>query len=235
VSGWAAKRFWTNVTCEGCEGGYTLRLDARAVKTPAKVAFVVPTLAMAEACAAEWEAQSGKIRPETMPMTRYANSAIDNVARQHSAVVEVVAAYGETDLLCYRATHPEALIARQAAGWDPLLDWAAGALSSPLRKTHGIIPIDQDPQSVARLHALTAAMPPFHLATFHDLVAITGSLILGLAIAKGRLSDGEAFALSRIDEHWQAELWGWDEEAAKFEAAKKVDLAAACRFLRYCG
>jgi chaperone required for assembly of F1-ATPase len=235
VSGWKAKRFWTNAVAEPCDGGFTIRLDTRFVKTPAKAKFVLPSLAMAEACAAEWNRQIGPIRPETMPMTRYANSAIDKVAHQREEVVEIVAAYGETDLLCYRATGPEALIARQAAGWDHHLDWAHADLGAKLIATHGIAPVAQAPDSVARLRNLTAEFDPFRLAAFHDLVAITGSLILGFAMARGRLDAGEAFALSRIDERWQAELWGQDEEAAQHESGKLADLSQALQFFRYHG
>ena len=235
MSGWKAKRFWTKAEAEPCDGGFTVRLDARPVKTPAKAAFVVPSLAMAQASAAEWQAQSGVIRPDTMPMTRYANSAIDKVAHQHADVVDIVAAYGETDLLCYRATEPEALIARQSAGWDAHLDWAATDLDARLSVTHGVIPIPQDAASLTNLRRLTAAFDPFQLAPFHDFVAITGSLILGLAMAKDRLTADDAFALSRIDEHWQAELWGRDEDAALLESGKRAALSEALRFFRYYG
>ena len=235
MSAWKAKRFWTKTEVEACDGGFTLRLDTRPVKTPAKAAFVVPSLAMAQACAVEWDAQSGVIRPDTMPMTRYANSAIDKVAHQHDDVVEIVAAYGETDLLCYRATEPEALIARQSGGWDAHLDWAASTLNARLNVTQGVIPIPQDAASLTNLHRLTAAFDPFQLAPFHDFVAITGSLILGLAMAKNRLTADEAFTLSRIDEHWQAELWGQDEDAAQMESGKRAALSEALRFFRYHG
>ncbi len=235
MSGWKAKRFWTKAEAAPCEGGFTVLLDAKPVKTPAKSAFVVPSLAMATACAAEWDAQSGPVKPDSMPMTRYANSAIDKVAHQHALVVDLLAAYGETDLLCYRAPAPQELITRQAAGWDPVLDWIAKEVSAPMRVTIGISPIDQDPQSLSRLRAAVAAFGPFHLAAFHDFVAITGSLVLGLAIAKSRLSADEAFDLSRIDEHWQAELWGQDEDAARFESGKRADLSEADRFFRYHG
>lgn len=119
MSGWAKKRFWKETTVESVEGGYGVFLDGRAVKTPAKAALVVPTEAMAEAMAAEWDAQEGEIDPNTMPVTRSANAAIDKVAVQHTEVADMLAEYGGSDLLCYRATSPEELIARQAEGWDP--------------------------------------------------------------------------------------------------------------------
>lgn len=235
MSGWKAKRFWKLATAEPCEGGFTVRLDGRAVKTPAKAAFVLPTLAMAKAAAAEWDAQTGAVKPDTMPVTRAANSAIDKLSQQFDEVVGILAAYGASDLLCYRATGPEGLVARQAAGWDPLLQWADSALGAPLRVTAGIVHIDQPAQSLARLHDLTAAFDPFRLAAFHDLVAITGSLVLAFAVTSGRLSADEAFALSRIDETWQAELWGVDEDAAALEASKKQALLEAAQFFALCG
>lgn len=235
MSGWKAKRFWKAATAEACDGGFTVRLDGRPVKTPAKAAFVVPTLAMAQAAAAEWDAQSGEVRPDTMPVTRAANSAIDKLSVQFDEVVGLLAAYGETDLLCYRATGPEALVARQAAGWDPLLDWSATALGAPLIATAGVMHIAQDPACLRRLHDLTAGFDRFRLAAFHDLVAISGSLILGFAVTRGRLTPEEAFDLSRIDETWQAEIWGVDDEAAVLEAARRQAFLEAAQFMALCG
>lgn len=234
MSGWKAKRFWTLASAEPCEGGYTVRLDGRAVKTPAKAGFVLPTLAMAEAAAAEWDSQKGAVKPATMPVTRAANSAIDKLNPQFDEVVGLLAAYGGSDLLCYRATGPEGLVARQAAGWDPLLEWSANALGAPLWVTAGIVHIDQPAESLARLHALTAAFDTFRLAAFHDLVAISGSLVLAFAVTRGRLSAEDAFALSRIDEVWQAELWGVDEDAAALEASKRQALIEAAQFFGLC-
>jgi chaperone required for assembly of F1-ATPase len=235
VSSWKAKRFWTKAEAVVCEAGFTVQLDGRAVKTPAKAALVVPSMAMAQACAAEWDAQTGTINPASMPITRYANSAIDKVAHQHAEVTEIVAAYGETDLLCYRAPDPAALIERQTAGWDPILDWVAQELGASLRVTIGISPIEQDPACMAILRGQVAGLDPFRLAAFHDLVAITGSLALGFAMARSRLDADQAFDLSRIDEHWQAELWGQDEDAAEIESGKRADLSTALQFFRYHG
>ena len=235
MSAWAPKRFWKEAVAEHCDGGFTVRLDGRPVRTPAKTLLVLPTLAMAQAVAAEWDAQEGVLRPETMPATRAANSAIDKVAPQMDAVVEEVARYGGSELLCYRAEAPAELVARQEAGWGPWLDWATQSLGAPLRVTQGVIHMDQPPESLARLKAEVARATPFELAALHDLVAITGSLVLGLATARGRLPPDAAFDLSRIDEHWQAEQWGEDEEAAVLEAAKRQALRDAGRFYGLCG
>lgn len=235
MSGWKAKRFWKAAVAEPCDGGFTVRLDGRAVKTPAKAALVVPTLVMAQAIAAEWETQTGEVNPATMPVTRAANSAIDKIIPQRAEVVSIVAAYGGSDLLCYRATGPEPLIARQAAGWDPVLVWAAEALGAPLRVTAGVIPVPQPPQAVAALRARVEEMSAFRLAGLHDLVAISGSLVLGLAVTEGRLSAADAWALSRIDETWQIEQWGEDEDAAAMEAHKQAAFHEASRFYALCG
>ena len=235
MSAWKAKRFWKEATVEQTEGGFTVRLDGRPVKTPAKTPLVVPTLQLAEAIAAEWEAQSGLIKPETMPFTRSSNSALDKIIPQFDAVVEMLAAYGGTDLLCYRAVGPESLIKRQAAAWDPLLDWSASALSAPLVATAGVMHIVQDPASLENLHRLVAGLSPFQLAAFHDLVAISGSLVLAFAVTRNRLTIAQAWHLSRIDEDWQIEQWGADEEASTLEAARHAALLDASRFYALCG
>lgn len=235
MTGWTAKRFWTEARAEPCPGGHTVRLDGRPVKTPAKTPLVVPTAAMAQTIAAEWQAQDGVVRPETMPVTRSANAALDKVATQFDEVVDLLAAYGDTDLLCYRATGPGALVDRQATAWDPVLDWAAAALGAPLVATSGVMHIAQPAESLAALRARVAAMTPFQLTGFHDLVAISGSLVLALAVTEGHLTGQQIWDLSRIDETWQAELWGTDDEAAAAESVRREGLLHAERFYALCG
>ena len=235
MSQWRVKRFWTAASAHPAPGGYEVRLDASSVKTPGKHPLILPTEALAEAIAAEWDAQTGQINPAQMPMTRFANSAIEKVAPQFMAVVGEVASYGASDLLCYRATEPPALADRQAQGWDPILGWAAQTFAAPLTVTQGVMPVPQPDASLTALTAAVAAQTVFRLVALHDLVAISGSLILGLAAARGRLNPAEAFDLSRIDEHWQAELWGQDGEAIATEARKRADFTAAARFFHYCG
>jgi chaperone required for assembly of F1-ATPase len=235
MSAWAAKRFWTDVTVVPDGAGFGLRLDARAVRTPLKAALVMPTAAMAAAAAEEWRAQVGVVDPGTMPVTRAANSAIDKVAPQFDAVVDLIAAYGGTDLLCYRAEWPPALVARQAAAWDVLLGWAADVLGAPLVVTKGVMHVAQPAGSLAALRAKVAAMTPFQVTALHDLVAISGSLILGLAATEGRLVAAEAWTISRIDEDWQIEQWGADDEATALAAHRRDGLLQAERFYRLCG
>lgn len=234
MSGWTAKRFWTAASAEAAEGGFTVRLDGRAVKTPAKVPLVVPTLAMAQAIAAEWDAQQGKVRPETMRCTRAANSAIDKVAPLRAEVIAELAGYGGSDLICYRATGPQPLIDRQAAAWDPLLDWAKTTLRAPLNATHGVMHIAQPQPSLDRLTTRVAAFSDFELAAVHDLIAISGSLVLALAVTEGRLAAEAAFDASRIDNRWQAEEWGEDEDEAAAEALRRAAFLQANRFFGLC-
>ena len=189
MSGWVPKRFWKEAQVDRVGGGFAVRLDGRPVRTPAKTPLVVPTLAMAEAIAVEWGAQEGVVKPLTMPVTRSANAALDKVAVQFDEVAGLIAAYGGSDLLCYRATGPGRLIARQAEAWDPLLDWAVTALHAPLVVTQGIVPVSQPETSLTRLSARVSACTAFELTALHDLVAITGSLVLGLAVTDARLED----------------------------------------------
>ena len=234
MSAWAPKRFWQNARVEPCDGGFTVRLDARPVRTPAKAALVVPSLTMASAIAAEWQAQQGTIKPETMPVTRSANAALDKIAPQFAEVAELIAAYGASDLLCYRATGPAGLVARQAAAWDPMLAWAAEALAAPLAVTAGVTPITQPAASLARLTAKVHACTPVELAALHDLVMISGSLVLGLAVTHGHADARTIWQLSRIDEDWQIEQWGQDHEAGESAALRRAALIHAERFHHLC-
>lgn len=234
MSGWTAKRFWKEASVCPVEGGYAVQLDGRGVKTPAKATLVLPTEAMAAAIAAEWDAQEEKVDPATMPVTRSANAAIDKVATQFAEVAAMIAEYGGTDLLCYRAEMPEDLVTRQAAAWDPLLDWAEAELGVRLEVTAGVLPKAQSEAALARLHALVSEVDPFRMAALHDLVGITGSLVIGLAVARGRISAQEAWDLSRIDEDWQIQQWGEDEEAAATAAIKRDALQHAARFWQLC-
>lgn len=223
MSEWKARRFWKESAVEPVPGGYEVRLDGRPVRTPGKLRLVMPTRALAQAVAAEWDAQQDVIDPGAMPLTRAANSAIERVAPRFDAVADMLAEYGGTDLLCYRADHPIELVVRQAEGWNPVLDWAREALDAPLRVTQGVIPVAQDPASLDRLRDRLATLTPWQLTALHDLVTLSGSLVLGLAVLEGRLDAEAAHRLSRIDEEHQAEIWGRDEEA---EAAAEGRLQA---------
>ncbi len=230
MSEWALKRFWTKAEVAPEGTGFAVRLDGRGVKTPAKTPLVVPTAALAEQIALEWQAQEDKIDPATMPFTRMSNSALDKVTLQHAEVAAMLAAYGDSDLLCYRADGPAGLVARQSEGWDPVLGWSAEALQAPLTVQTGVMHQPQDPAVLARFGAAVLALTPFQLAAFHDLVSMSGSLVLGFAVTHGVRSAEAAWTLSRIDETWQAEQWGADEEAEETAEIKRAEFLHAAHF-----
>lgn len=221
MSEWKQKRFWKDVSVAETETGFLVELDGRRVKTPAKAPLEVPTAKMARAIAAEWDAQEDGINPEAMPFTRSANAAIDKVRHQHAEVAQMLADYGDSDLLCYRADNPEGLTLRQAEQWNPPLEWAESVLGARLQPRTGVLHQPQDKAELEKLSAQVHALTEFQLAAFHDLVSISGSLILGFAAAQGWRKPEEIWLISRLDEIWQEEQWGPDEEALVAAAAKR--------------
>ena len=234
MSGWKAKRFWAEVTTKPHADGFSIGLDAKSVLTPARTRMIVPTAKLAEIIAAEWAAQGKTIDPLAMPFTRTANAAIDKVAPQRGEVAQDLAAYGDSDLLCYRAETPAGLVARQAEAWDPLLAWAAENLQVRLSLTTGVVHKAQEPGELARLSHLVRALSNFELAAFQELVSLSGSLVIGFAVAANAWPDAELWAASRIDENWQQEQWGEDAEASCQELLKRRAFMDAAKFLRAC-
>ncbi|GGX68746.1 ATPase [Tateyamaria omphalii] len=230
MSEWKQKRFWKTAAAEQTGEGWTVTLDGRAVKTPAKAGLILPTQKMAEAIAAEWDAQEEVVNPLSMPFTRSANAAIDKVAVQHGEVADMLAAYGDADLLCYRADAPQALIDRQAAEWDPYLDWAADTLGARLQPRTGLMHESQDAQALTSLSERVHVLSAFELAGFHDLVSLSGSLILGFAAAQDLHPAPVIWAASRLDEIWQEEQWGEDEEAQQVAKVKQASFLHAKAF-----
>ncbi|MCL4675143.1 MAG: ATPase [Pararhodobacter sp.] len=228
------KRFWKTVQVTQVEGGFTVHLDGRGIQTPAKAALVVPTRAIAELIAREWDAQRDRIDPETMPATRAANAALDKVRVQFDEVAALLTAYGDTDLLCYRAETPEELVKRQAMAWDPLLDWAARRFGVQWRVTTGVMPTEQPPETVARLGRHVAGFTAFQLTAFHDLVAMSGSLVIGLAVTEHMAAPDLLWSASRIDEIWQIEQWGEDDEAMILANRRRDSFLNAVRFFDSC-
>jgi len=225
------KRFYKTAGIVPAAGGRGVALDGRLVKTPGKRDLVVPSAALAAAVAAEWDAQQGEIRWETMPLTRLAGAAVDGSA-QREAIVHQVAHYAGTDLVCYRASHPPALVARQHVVWQPLIDWAAERYGAPLMVTRGVIPAIQPAASLAAFAAAVAVHDDYALTALHAATAACGSLVIALALLEGRVDAGEAFAASQLDESFQIEAWGEDVEEAQRRAALAADIAAAARFVR---
>lgn len=235
MSTWAMKRFWKDVSVTEGDSGYEVHLDDRPVRTPAKNPLALPTRALAEAVAEEWRAQEGTVQPNLMPFTRISNSALDKVAPQRDAIIALLADYGGTDLLCYRAERPEELVARQAAEWDPLLEWADAALGARLISTQGVIPIEQDAAALSALRAPMGALSDFELAAFHDLVSLSGSLVIGFAAAVRQNSAESLWEVARLDERWQIEQWGDDIEAEELNRMKKNDFLLASRVYELAG
>jgi chaperone required for assembly of F1-ATPase len=192
--------------------------------------LVLPTEPLALEIAAEWAAQDDRIRPHTMPMMSLACTAIDRVAPNRGQTIEEIAAYGGTDLVCYRADGPANLAQRQAKIWQPLVDWAALALDAPLAVAAGIVPFGQPAAALRALTAAVARFDDFELSALSVATSAAGSLIIGLALATGRLDSAAAFDAAQLDESYQIEKWGEDSEAAKRRQAIRADLAAAERF-----
>lgn len=232
MSGWAKKRFWKDTSVVEVDGGFGIALDGRTVKTPAKAPLVMPTRAMADAVVAEWDAQGEEIDPASMPVTRSANAAIDKVAVQHAEVADMLAEYGGSDLLCYRATTPTELIVRQVDAWDPLLEWAEEALGAKLKTVAGVMYEAQDEEALSNLRARVNAFDNFQMAAFHDLVGISGSLIIGFAATQDLHPIETLWKISRIDEQWQEDQWGVDDAAAAEADQKKQAFIHAYNFYK---
>ncbi|MGI4880239.1 MAG: ATP12 family chaperone protein [Janthinobacterium lividum] len=225
------KRFYTTAEAQAVADGWTVALDGRPIRTPAKAAFVVPTLALAAAAAAEWAAQGEVLDPRQMPLTGFAYAAIDRVAPDRPAFAADLARFAETELLCYRADQPPPLVARQAAEWDPLLAWAAARYDVGFTVTSGIIHTLQPLATMARIGAAFAALDAFRLAALHPIVTICGSALIGLAVSERHLDAAAAFATGQLDELWQAEKWGIDPLAAASLAARRAAVDTAVEFL----
>jgi chaperone required for assembly of F1-ATPase len=225
------KRFYSRAEAAPEPGGVGIRLDGRAVKTPARSPLVVPTEELAEAIAEEWNAQGEEVDPRSMSLTGLANAAIDRVAADPEAFARGLAAYGESDLLCYRAETPQALVDRQAEAWDRLLRWARRRFEVEFEIACGVMHRPQPAETVERLARAVASRDPFRLAALSPLVTISGSLLIALALAEGEIGLEEAWAAATLDEAWQAEQWGEDALAAQAMEARRRDFAAAYRFL----
>lgn len=222
------RRFYKEVAV--ADGGAIL-LDGKPVKTPARADLILPTPALAEAVAAEWRAQGDEIDPRTMKLTGLSNAAIDRVAPDLASFARPLAAYAESDLLCYRADAPAELVARQAEAWDPLLDWARARFDVHFAVTRGIVHAPQPDATVARLGEALAAYDAFPLAGLAPIITIGGSLVTALALAEDEIDADSAFDLTHLDELWQARRWGEDRLALEARAVRKRDFMAAAELL----
>ena len=227
----AVKRFYTQAAAVAAEGGVAIQLDARPVKTPARALLLVPTEELGEAIAAEWNGQGEDIDPRSMPLTGLANAAIDRVSPDRAAFAAGLAAYGESDLLCYRSQGPHELVRREDAAWDPLIVWARRRYDVEFEHAVGVMHRPQPPETVARLAAAVATRDPFRLAALSPLVTISGSLVIALALAEGEIGLDAAWTAATLDEAWHAEQWGEDSLATQALEARRKEFEAAYRFL----
>ncbi len=225
------KRFWTLAEVVETGDGYGIALDGRRVKTPARVDLAVPDRGLAQAIAEEWHDCGAEIDLRAMPLTGLANAAVDRVAADPASFAATLAEYAKGDLLCYRADAPQLLIDRQAAQWDPLLAWARRRFDVDFAITTGIMHVDQPAATVQRLAHAVAVLAPFTLAGLSPLVTIGGSLVTVLALIEGEVSVAAAWDAVSVDDAWQVEKWGADEEAVAALERKRHDFEAAARFL----
>lgn len=227
------KRFYKDVSVNQDDGGYHVALDGRIVKTPGKETLSMPTEALANAVAAEWQAQEEVINAENMPQTRLSNTVQDRVAPRFDSVASDIAAFGGTDLLCYRAVDQDELEAKQAAVWNPYLEWAENTLKAPLTVTSGIMPVAQSEVSLARLAGEVRAFNAYELTALHEFTNGFGSLVLALAFMKGFSDFDACWQASILDQTHQEELWGVDYEAEDQRVLLLRDLKAARDFLSH--
>ncbi|MFQ3596172.1 MAG: ATP12 family protein [Sphingomonadaceae bacterium] len=225
------KRFWRTAAASPQGPDYAILLDGRPVRTPKGRPLLLPTRALAQAVAAEWQEVGAQVDPRAMPATGIANAAIDLVAPDVSRFAADLASYAASDLTCYRADHPPALVARQVAAWEPVLKALEERHGLLFRRTVGVVPVAQPPATLARVVALLEAMSPFSLAALQPIVSLSGSLVLALALRDGVLTAEDCFAAGALDADWQAEQWGVDAEAAAQRAARRHLFLEAARFL----
>jgi chaperone required for assembly of F1-ATPase len=224
------QRFYKHAHVDQHDGGFAVRLDGRAVRTPARRVLEAPRRALADALAAEWNAQQDIVDPQSMPLTRLANSIIDGVVDAPAAVKAEIEKYLASDLVVYRAGGPPGLVARQAQAWDPLVDWARAALGAGFVLAEGIGFVAQPAPALA---AAGAAVPhdPWRLGALSAITTLTGSALIALAVLAGRLSPEEAWAVAHVDEDWNMDTWGRDEPALERRALRFAEMKAATRVL----
>lgn len=226
------KRFYKKVSVTGGDKGFSLSLDGRPVKTPAKNPLKVPTKALGEVLAKEWRAQGDKVDPASMPLNRLANTAIDRTADKKDHVVMEVMGFARFDQLCYRADGPEELIKIEAKAWDPYLEWLLNAYMIKLEPTTGIGTKEQDPKALKALKEITGGHDPFALTALHNATTLSGSLVLALALEKGFRKAPRIWQVAQVDEDYQISRWGQDDEAKNATDRKKKMWLAIDQFFK---
>ncbi|WP_374656588.1 ATP12 family chaperone protein [Dongia sp.] len=227
----APRRFYRTAAAQKGESGWNVALDGKLLRSPGKLALDLPSRALAQAIAAEWDAQSEHVRPHSMPLMQLAATAIDRVRPERARIVPELAGYGATDLVCYRAAEPPVLVEREAQAWDALLDWLRRRYDVSLLTTSGIVAVAQPPATMEALTRVIDGHDDFALAALATLVHAAGSLVIGLAVMEGEITPEQAAHAAQLDELYQSERWGEDQEAIAHRVAQLADLVAARRFL----
>jgi chaperone required for assembly of F1-ATPase len=225
------KRFYSDVTIRQDGDGWSILLDGRVVKTPGKRQLTVSNETLAAAVAAEWRAQDTVIDPGTMHLTRIVNSAIEAVSDKRDEVAADIVAFAGSDLLCYRASGPAALVRRQGETWDPIVQWASTDLGARFVLAEGVMPVEQPRAALDRVADVVKPLGALRLAALHVITTLTGSALLAVAVLRGRLTPAEAWAAAHADEAYQIEHWGTDEEAEARRAYRWQEMQAACLVL----
>ena len=226
-----AKRFYKTVGVGGDAAPYAITLDDRAIRTPMKATLEVPTRALAEAVAAEWREQGEYIDPPGMRITRLCNTAIDRVGGSRQRIIEEIAGFAGSDLVCYRAEQPEALVVRQNDAWDPLLQFMSRQVGARLISATGIIHHEQSEAALNAVSGYLDGQDDYALTAIHNMTTLTGSCVIAIAVHHGEVGGEDAWAAAHVDEDWQIEQWGEDEEARVRRAGNRLDFDAALRLL----
>lgn len=226
------KRFYKSAAVTEIDGAFHVQLDGRAIRTPAKNLFALPTAGLAELIAAEWNAQGDEVDRTAMPLNRMAGTAIDGLAGRRVETVSAVARYAETDMVCYWADRPQSLVERQQAVWRPLVDWVAERHGAELQVASGVLPIRQDEAALAALRNAVAGFDNFRLVALSVATGTAGSLVIGLALVEGRLDAEAAFEAAQLDETYQIAEWGEDEIAEQRRAQLRIEFGHVERFVR---
>lgn len=226
------KRFYKTATAARDGGGFSIRLDDRPIRTPGRRLLLLPSEGLARAVADEWAGQGQTIQPQAMPLTRLANTTVDQLPQRRADALAEIMGYASADLLCYRQAAPVELVSRQAEHWQPWLDWSAAGLGARLVTTTRLDPIPQPARSLALLEQAATALDDWRLVSLHAATRLTSSIVLGFAMLEGALASDTAFDVAMLEELFEIERWGLEEEQAKRHAALRLELAAIETYLR---
>jgi chaperone required for assembly of F1-ATPase len=225
-----ARRFYKTVSVAGTKAPFSIRLDERPLRTPLKRALELPTKALARAVATEWEEQAEKIEPHTMPLTRLANTALDRVEPDRDRIINEIVDFAGSDLVCYRAEQPFGLVERQATDWQPVIDWARSALAAEFQVTEGVVHVRQPQAALHATRDYLAQKSAWDLTAIHNITTLTGSALIATMACANAVPASEAWTAAHVDEDWQIEHWGWDEEARHRRNHRRREFDTCLRF-----